>query len=230
MADHVTGFASDVANPQFAGAGDPDSVMRAVFYVRACYNEFRSKTEGHPIYEDIIYCKYGPAGSTLLEMDVRSTSYHEQRFHRQWASFKAGQDAEQQKQVGTPVSQWPFLTPASVETLKALKFYTVENIASASDGQLQVMGMGVQDTGPIALRDRARAYLKAAQDSALPQRQAEELAQLRKEKEESDAKHAAELAELRALIMAAQQKPKRGRRPKAVEPATQPVLQQGEAI
>lgn len=222
MAEHVTGFATDVANQQFAGAADPDSVMRAVFYVRACYNEFRSKQEGHPIYEDVIYCKYGPAGSTLLEMDVRSTSHHEQRFHRQWAAFKAGKDAEQQKQVGTPVSEWPFLTPASVETLKALKFYTVENIASASDGQLQVMGMGVQDTGPISLRERARAYLQSAKDSALPQRQAEEIAQLRKEQEEKDAKHAAEMAELRALILQATQKPRRGRRPKA-EVAPQPA-------
>lgn len=221
MADHVTGFATDVANTQFAGAMDPDSIMRAVFYMRACKNEWLSEKEGRPVYEDRIYCRYGPAGSTLLEMDVRSTSEHERRFPRQWAAFQAGQDAEAQKHVGTPLKEWPLLTPSVVEELRDRKFYTVENIAGASDDQLAPLGMGFMDMGPFTLREKAKAYLQAARDSALPQKQAGEIAALKDEMARRDEEHKRELEELRALILASQApKKKRGEAAQA-EPAAE---------
>ena len=212
MAEHVTGFATDVNNSQFAGASDPDAIMRAVFYVRPCYNEWETKKQGRPIYDDIIYCKYGPAGSTQLEMDIRSNNSHEKRFFRQWALFQAGHGADAQRAAGTPLKQWPVLTPSAVEELAALKFYTIDQIAAASDTQLAPLGMGFLDMGPFTLRAKAQAYLGAAKDSALPQAQAAEINSLKQEMAARDEKHAKEMEDLRALIMA--NAPKRYRRGK----------------
>lgn len=188
-------LASDVNNREFSGAMDPDAVMIARFYKRAVRNNFKSKQEGRPIFEDKIYCEYYPAGSTQLRMDVPADDRHKMRFAKQWAYYQSTQTGDASV-VGTPLSQWPILSPADIENLKALKFQTIENLAGASDNTLQVLGMGMAGMAPHVLRARAQAYLGAAKDSALPQRQAEELENMKKE-----------LAEMKALLTAKAQTP-----------------------
>jgi hypothetical protein len=56
-----------------------------------------------------------------------------------------------------------------------LKFFTVESVANASDLNINALGM-MAGMAPHILRDKARAFLQAAKDTALPQHQAEELA------------------------------------------------------
>ena len=176
-------LASDVNNPQFSGAQDPEAVMVARFYVRAVKNNFKSKLEGRPIFEDKIYCEYYPAGSTILRMDVPSTSVHEQRFPKQWAYFQATKK-EDFNSAGTPLSQWAILSPADVENLKGLKIQTIENVAAMSDHALEVLGMGIAGLSPHVFRARAQAYLGTAKDTALPQKQAEDIEALKKKVEE----------------------------------------------
>lgn len=181
-------LASDVNNPQFAGAIDPDAVMVARFYVKAVKNNFKTlhNPQGTPVYEDKIYCEYYPAGNTILRMDVPSTSIHEQRFHRQWAYFKSSQK-EDANGAGTPLSQWAILSPADVENLKGMKIHTIENIAAMSDHALEVLGMGIAGMSPHVLRGRAQGYLGAAKDTALPQQQAAEIVEMRKQLEDMKA-------------------------------------------
>lgn len=206
-------LASDANNPNFTGAHDPDAVMVARFYIRAKKNNFLSKKEGRPIFEDEVYCEYYPAGSTLLKMDVPATDHHKQRFSKQWAWFQSQQQGDA-REIGTPLSQWSILSPADIENLRALKFVTVENIAGASDLQLQSMGMGIAGIAPHQLRARAQAYLSAAKDTALPQAQAEEIENLKK-KDAENQKALAEMREqLNALIKGAKEKRKPGRPPK----------------
>ena len=194
-------LASDVNNQQFVGALDPDSVMIARFYKRAVKNNFQSKKEGRPIFEDKIFCEYYPAGNTLLKMDVPSTSVHEQRFAKQWAYYQTTNGADS-RDVGTPLSQWPLLSPADVENLRGMKFNTIENIAGASDGVLQSIGMGAAGLAPNVLRARAQAYLMASNDTALPQKQAEDIEALKKQ-----------VADLTALMTAKAAEPaKKGKR------------------
>ncbi len=192
-------LASDVNNTQFAGAVDPDSVMIARFYKRAVQNNFETNRQGRPIYEDRIYCEYYPAGSTLLRMDIPVREEHKQRFSKLWAFFQSTQ-AGDQREVGTPLSQWQILSPADAENLRGMKFQTVENIAGASDLMLQVLGMGIGGMAPHVLRARAQAYLGAAKDTALPQKQAEDIEVLKKQMAEQDAKHAMEMAQMREMF------------------------------
>lgn len=61
--------------------------------------------------------------------------------------------------IGTPLKEWHEARPSEfnqmqMEELSIMKFQTVEQVATASDMQLQKVGMGA--TG---LRERARAYL-----------------------------------------------------------------------
>jgi hypothetical protein len=58
--------------------------------------------------------------------------------------------------------------------LKHFKFYTVEQVAAASDQQLMAIGM-TAGMSPLALRDKAKAFLENAKDSSFAQKQAEEL-------------------------------------------------------
>ena len=203
-------LASDVNNPNFSGATDPDSVMIARFYKKAVKNNFKSKQEGRPIFEDKIYCEYYAAGQTQLKMDVPAYDHHKQRFAKQWAYYQSTQK-EDGGGAGTPLSQWPILSPADVENLRGVKVFTIENIAGLSDNGLQVLGMGLAGMAPHILRARAQAYLGAAKDSALPQKQAEDIEALKKQ-----------LAELTALLQAkpaeAAPKKKGGRPRKVVEP------------
>ena len=173
-------LASDVNNREFVGATDPDSVMIARFYMRAIKQEFISKKEGRAIFKDVLYCEYYPAGSTNLMMDVPANDGHKQRFYRQWTYYESAHGKDS-REAGTPLSNWAILSPADVENLKAIKFFTVHNIAGASDLQLQSLGMGMAGMAPNVLRARAQAYLGSAKDTALPQKQAEDIELLKKQ-------------------------------------------------
>ena len=200
-------LASDVNNPQFVGAMDPDSVMIARFYKKAVKNNFKSEQEGKPVWEDVLYCEYYPAGNTLLKMDVPAYEHHKQRFAKQWAYYQTTHN-EDSMGSGTPLSQWAILSPADVENLKGMKVQTIENLAGMSDMQLQTLGMGIAGMAPHILRARAQAYLGSAADSALPQKQAQELETLK-------AQLAAQTEQMNKLMAMIEAKPKaetRGRR------------------
>ena len=168
------GIASDMNNQNFAGATNADSALHVRIYSRPAKNNFLSEKEGHPIFEDMVYVEIHTPGSQLNIIDRPLREEDKARFPLHWAHYLNvhGKDG---KVIGTPLSQWPLLTPAQGETLKALKFLTVESIALASDTQLQVMGMGVTGISPNVLRDRAKTYLAVAKDSAYASKQAEEL-------------------------------------------------------
>ena len=192
-------LASDVNNQQFVGAMDPDSVMIARFYKKAVKMEFESEKLGRPIFQDVIYCEYYPAGNTLLKMDAPAYDWHKQRFSKQWAYYESTQK-EDGISAGTPLSQWALLSPADVENLRGAKFHTIENIAAMSDLQMQALGMGIAGMAPHILRARAQAYLGSAEDTALPQKQAQDIEALKKQ-----------VAELTAALTA---KPEPEKKPK----------------
>ena len=82
---------------------DGDSVINARFYKKAVKQTFLSEKENRPIFLDVIYVEYGPAGSTLLKMDVPAHEEHKQRFARQWAYFESTQGADS-RELGTPLT------------------------------------------------------------------------------------------------------------------------------
>lgn len=180
-------LASDDANPNFLGARNPDSALHVRFYSRPVQNNYRTQKEGTPIFEDIVYVEIHTPGNQLNVLDVPARDDHKQRFPLQWAHFQNthGKDASV---VGTPLGQWPLLTAAQAETIKGLGFKTVQQVAFASDEQIQKLGM-YAGMAPHVFRDRAKMFLEAAQGEAALNKQSEEMAALKRE-----------LEELRALV------------------------------
>lgn len=204
------GMESDVNNQNFAGARNPDDLLWVQFTVKPMQNNFLTNAQSRPIFEDQTWIEIRIPGNQHLTIERPIERGDEFRFPRQWAFFQQTHGPDGQN-VGTPLTQWPFLRPSQVEELKALRFYTVEQVAFASDDQLKSMGMG-PGMGPTAFRERAKLYLESAKDSALAVKQAEqikardqEIADLKAAQQVLAQTQAQEMKELRALITAATQ-------------------------
>jgi len=135
--------------------------------------------------------------TNVVEQPVRDS--HKQRFPRQWLHFQM-QNSDAQM-IGTPLKDWHLARPGEfnqmqLEELSILKFQTVEQVATASDMQLQKVGMGA-----AGLRDKARSFL-------LNKNQSESQVEI-----ESTKKELAELKEQLAALMA----DKKAGRPKKEE-------------
>jgi len=220
-------LASDLNNPEFQGASDPDARLFVRFYVEPIENKFKSGLENRPIYEDVQMIEIRIPGDPLNIIKTAVREDHKQRFPKHWAYFEQTQGKEN-LEIGTPLSQWPALQPSNVEMLRAMKFSTVEQIASASDEQITRLGMG-GGMAPFVLRDKAQRYLAVAKDTSSVDRAAEELARFKAEAAEKEARQAEEMRLMReqmaqmAEMMKAQpvvERKKPGRKPKVKEEVT----------
>ena len=207
------GLETDVNNTNFTGARTPDDLLWVQFTVKPMQNNFQTVAQSRPIFEDQTWIEIRIPGNQLLTIERPMDESDKYRFPRQWAYFQQTHGPEGQN-VGTPLTQWPLLRPSQIEELKALRFYTVEQVAFASDDQLKSMGMG-PGMAPSAFRERAKLFLESAKDSALAVRQAEaikareaEVEQLKKDQQAQAQKHEAEMKELRELIKQATAKGK----------------------
>ena len=119
-----------------------------------------------------------------------------------------------------PIEQWPLVSRSQAEELKGIKFRTVEDVANCSDQQLQRIGM-IAGMSPHSFREKAKAFLNLANESAeISQREAE-LQALKEEnakiKAETDAKLAQMQEQMSALLAAVAEKTPKNRKPKVVE-------------
>lgn len=195
---------------------NPNSRLVVFFHKKAKKNNFRSEQEGRPIFDDVIYIKKMVPGDSLSIIDRPMYESDKNEFPMQWAHFQNKQEGDQMVS-GTPLIEWPIISTAQAEELRAMKFYTVENIASASDAQLQRIGM-MAGMSPHSFRDKARLFLNKAKDLADDSKREEELATLREEnakiKSETDAKLAAMQEQMANILAAVGEKKPRGRKPK----------------
>jgi hypothetical protein len=196
-----------------------DDNLYVEFYSRAVKQEFASQEAGRPIFQDVTYVKIFTPSDQLTQIDTIARDDHKARFPRQWAHYMNKMNGQEQV-IGTPVSAWTLLTPAGAEELRAMKFYTVELIANANDAQLHKLGMVAGMSGH-SLRDKAKAFLNIASDSAEEAKREAELVALREENErikaETDKKIAEMQAQVQALIAMATEKKPRAKKAKEEE-------------
>lgn len=79
------------------------------------------------------------------------TDKHRQRFATRYERWKRGQA---DLPDGTPLSQWPGITPAELNMLAQGGLHTVEALSGVSDSHIGKVGR------VVALRDKARRYLE----------------------------------------------------------------------
>jgi hypothetical protein len=189
-----------------------DSRLQVRFYKKSVQQEQESMDAGRPIFKDFDFVHICVAGDTLTEIDTYALQNHKTRFPVQWANYMNRQGANDEEVVGTPVSEWPLVSKSQAEELRAMKFYTVESIANASDQQLQRMGMAA-GMSPYSFRDKAKAFLNLATSSAETDKREQEINALKEElakkdletvkmKQETDAK-LAQMQDQMAAILAA---------------------------
>ena len=166
--DSRTGMDFHTANPG-------DKGVFAEFYLYPELNNFKTEQEGRPIYVDKIYIRIRTPGDRLSEVDREAKDQDKQRFPFQWARFEQG---TQQAESGTPLEEWPLMTPATIRTYKAMNIFNVEGLAAVSDGNLQKLGPGAR-----VFRDQAIAYLERAAEGAGTRQLAAENKDLRAELE-----------------------------------------------
>lgn len=179
-----------------------DSVLAVKFYQKEVENQFLTDQNQRPIKYMADFVRIEIPGNMLSIIDTFSNDDHKQRFPIQWAQYQNSRTAEQMQ--GTPLHDWPLLTSAQASELRHFKFYSVEQVAGASDQQVNQVHM-IVGMGGLAFRDRARAFLNTANGAAESVKREEELA-----------KRDIEIAELKEQMaqLLAMQEPKRMGRPR----------------
>ena len=210
-------LASDLANKEFMGAQNPDELLHVEFYWHKPldWNQFQDTGQEVLAKERIPYVRIMQPGDTksIVETPVRED--HKARWPQKWLAWQmregliegAGADIP-----GWKLEEWKDITADQVRELKHLRFSTVEQLAGASDGQVQRMGIGgigLREKAKAALKERARAEVKAELEGQ--ERVIEEL-------KARDEKREREMAQMREMIQLMQvaPKPQRGRPPKEV--------------
>jgi 2-methylisocitrate lyase-like PEP mutase family enzyme len=177
---------------------DPNKGIFAEFFLEPVKLGFRSEQEGRPIYEDREHIRIIIAGDNKTEVVREARDEDKQRFERAYQAFKAG--AERIAQDGTPLKEWPEMTPAIIKELAHYNVYTVDALAALTDSQLQNIGPGGR-----VWRDKAQAFLSFAKDVSLPTRLVAESDRLKGEIERRDttiAEMAREIERLKGALNA----------------------------
>ncbi len=159
-------LASDEVNPAFVGAKDPDAALVVQFYIKPVQDIFQSTKKGHAIFSDVIYVRIDVPGVKDMQVDRPARSDDQRRFPKQYQHF-VNMTQGDSREIGTPLSEWPMLTRSQAEEFRALKFFTIESVANASDLNINAMGM-MGGMSPFMLREKARAFLKAASEQSIP--------------------------------------------------------------
>ena len=100
--------------------------------------------------------------TNIVDQPVRED--HKRRFPRQWLHFQMQNNNAEV--IGVPLKDWVKDDPEhfndmQMAELQIFKFQTVEQVATATDNQLQRVGMGA-----MGLREQARRYLQVKNQSS----------------------------------------------------------------
>lgn len=158
----------NAANGQAIAHGS-DAGLIVNFYRKGVHLVEESKRQGRPIFTDKVFCRILTPGDADNVWDQPVRDSDKMRFRPQWESFERG---EEQAQTGTPLETWTRMTASKVLAYKSVHISTVEQVANIADANGRNMPMDWMDD-----RIAARAYLQAAEDSAIVQRQAQQLAE-----------------------------------------------------
>lgn len=155
----------------FSEKGDEKRV--AIFYVRPVNDAAKSIAAGRPISVDQVFCRHHEIGDKLTIHDEPATETLKRRYARQWAHFQQGRGEEH---VGTPLEVLFPDQPSLILNLKAGGIHTVEHLAELTDTHAASIGMGA-----VQWRQKARAFIDKANDTAIVTKMDSENAKLREE-------------------------------------------------
>lgn len=150
-----------------------DNGLHVEFYKGSVENGHQSQQQGRPIFDSVDMIRITVPGNQTFNVDTIASDFYKKRFPDEWRHYTMSMEGTFTQ--GTPLTEWPVLSRAQVEQLRYFHFFTVEQIAGASDQQIGSIGMA-GGMAPQTLREKAKAYLKKASDTAADQAMVDELA------------------------------------------------------
>lgn len=120
-------------------------------------DEATSAAGGETKWKNVEYLEIHIPGDRTQIYVGPVTDSHRQRFAARYERWKRGQA---DMPDGTPLAQWPGITPAELNMLAQGGLHTVEALAGVSDSHIGKVGR------VVALRDKARRYLENLRTSA----------------------------------------------------------------
>lgn len=115
-----------------------------------------------------------------------------EKYEAAYARWLKGETAPE---IGTPIKGWGLLSPATQEMLIRWEIRTVEDLAALPDSEVMRLGMGMQ-----AAKDKAKAFLEAANSAGAVAAELSTLKQQVRENSELVEKLIAENKRLSALV------------------------------
>jgi len=167
-------LASDLNNPEFQGARNPDSGLYVEFYWNEPVDGWASRAASNEAQRNVVvklpkqpYIRIMVPGDKTSEFTTAVTESHKQRFPREWLSWQIAEGiiGGEEDIPGWKLAEWEELNADLVRELQYLRFQTVEQIAGASDKQIQGIGMGgiqLREKARVALRNRMGAETRTA--------------------------------------------------------------------
>lgn len=186
-----------------------DSRLHVRFFRGKELHGLQSQEQGRPIFTGVDMCAIRQPGERD-EWHGRATEMHKQRFPRQWEAYQQGVEAIPD---GTPLAVLFPNEPETVENLRSLKIYTLEQLADLQENAIARIGQGGRN-----LVTKAQKFKEAATGYQAANRMNKELEDVKSEKAILEERVAA----LERLLtdQAADDQPRRGpgRPPKQTEP------------
>jgi hypothetical protein len=157
-------LASDLNNPEFMGAKDPDSGLYVEFFWHEAVDGWASREKSLAEQRNVVvklpkapFVRIMVPGDKTSEFTAAVNESHKQRFPRQWMAWQIaegliGGDGDI---PGWKLAEWDEISPDMCRELLYLRFQTVEQLAGANDKQIQGVGIG-----GLGLREKARAALR----------------------------------------------------------------------
>lgn len=158
--------------------------MAVFFHAVQVQNNFLTAQEKRPIFQERIFLKKLVPGDNTLTIDRPMREQDIEDYPVEWARFEQKKEA---KVAGTPIDVWTAISETQKAEFKALNIFTIDQFAQLAD----IVGnkiMGFND-----LREKARAFIAASQDSQM-------FDKIRAETDKKLQAQDVEMAELRAMI------------------------------
>src|SRR5690606_5361567 len=125
-----------------------------------------SAKAGHDVYKDVEFVRIAVPGDKNSLFFQPSDETHRRRFPKAYEAFKA---REHEVREGMPVEHWAPISRSVALNLKVMHIHTVEALAEVHDGLIDKLGSNGRE-----LREKAKAWLREAQDGAETSRLAKE--------------------------------------------------------
>ena len=158
--------------------------MAVFFHAVQVQNNFLTAQEKRPIFQERIFLKKLVPGDNTLTIDRPMREQDIEDYPVEWARFEQKKEATV---AGTPIEVWNAISETQKAEFKALNIFTIDQFAQLAD----IAGnkiMGFND-----LREKARTFIAASQDSKM-------FDKIRAETDKKLQAQDVEMAELRAMI------------------------------